>query len=47
MLAGPWAAISPWFLALQATPGASTSAADLIIGLAVAALGLGGLQAAS
>src|SRR3984893_18183626 len=37
LLAGPWGAISPWFLTLQARGGNAT-ANDLIIGLAVAAL---------
>jgi SPW repeat len=36
-LAGLWVAISPWFLVLQRGPGASATANDLIVGLAVAA----------
>lgn len=56
MLTGLWVAISPWFLALQAPPAGNSTASNLIIGLAIAGLGLltitgarsaEGLQAAS
>jgi hypothetical protein len=56
MLAGIWVAISPWFLVLQIPAAGNAAALDLIVGLAVAALGLFaicgargfmGLQAAS
>ena len=56
MLAGLWVAISPWFLVLQVPSAANAAVVDLIVGLAVAALGLFaicgargfmGLQAAS
>lgn len=40
MLTGLWVAISPWFLTLQAPRGGNAAANDLIIGLAVALLGL-------
>lgn len=40
MLGGLWVAISPWFLVLQAPVARNATANDLIIGLAVAALGL-------
>jgi hypothetical protein len=40
VLAGVWVAISPWFLVLQAPTAGNAAAADLIVGLAVAALGL-------
>jgi hypothetical protein len=40
MLAGLWVAISPWFVMLQAGGGRNATASDLIVGLAVAALGL-------
>ncbi len=40
MLTGLWVAISPWFLALQAPRGGNAAVNDLIIGLAVALLGL-------
>jgi hypothetical protein len=40
LLTGLWVAISPWFLALQAPRAGNATANDLIIGLAVAALGL-------
>jgi hypothetical protein len=39
LLAGLWAAISPWFLTLQ-TAGGNATANNLIVGLAVAALAL-------
>jgi hypothetical protein len=56
MLTGLWVAISPWFLALQVPRGGNATVNDLIIGLAITALGLltitsarsvAGLQAAS
>lgn len=56
MLTGLWVAISPWFLVLQAPTAGNATALNLIIGLAVATLGLFaicgargflGLQAAS
>lgn len=40
MLAGLWVAISPWFLTLQAGSGANATVSNVIVGLAVAALGL-------
>jgi hypothetical protein len=40
MLAGFWVAISPWFLVLQAPGARNATANDLIVGLAVAALGV-------
>ncbi|HEY1346103.1 MAG TPA: ROK family protein [Streptosporangiaceae bacterium] len=40
VVAGLWVAISPWFLALQAPVARNSTANDLIIGLAVAAVGL-------
>jgi SPW repeat len=40
MLAGLWVAISPWFVMLQAGGGRNATASNLIVGLAVAALGL-------
>lgn len=40
MLTGLWVAISPWFLTLQIGPGRNAMAANLIVGLAVAAVGL-------
>jgi hypothetical protein len=40
VLAGVWVAISPWFLVLQAPTAGNAAAADLIVGLAAAALGL-------
>jgi SPW repeat len=40
MLTGLWVAISPWFLALQVPRGSNTIVNDLIIGLAVAGLGV-------
>lgn len=39
-LGGLWVAISPWFLALQMPPGGNARANDLIVGLAVAAIGM-------
>jgi hypothetical protein len=39
-LAGLWVAISPWFVTLQAGGGRNATVNDLIVGLAVAALGL-------
>jgi hypothetical protein len=47
MLAGLWVAISPWFLALQIPRGGNTTANDLIVGLAVAILGLATLSGLS
>jgi hypothetical protein len=44
MLAGLWVAISPWFLALQVPRGGNTTANDLIVGLAVAIIGLATLS---
>lgn len=40
MLTGLWVAISPWFLTLQVPRGGNATANDLIIGLAIAGLGL-------
>ena len=40
MVAGLWVAISPWFLVLQGPAGRNAIVNDLIVGLAVAALGL-------
>jgi hypothetical protein len=40
VVAGLWVAISPWFLALQAPVARNSTANDLVIGLAVAAVGL-------
>ena len=43
MLTGLWVAISPWFLMLQAPGARNATASNLIIGLAVAGLGLFGV----
>jgi hypothetical protein len=40
MLAGLWVAISPWFVTPRAPRSGNATADDLIIGLAVAAIGL-------
>lgn len=40
VLAGVWVAISPWFLVLQVPTAGNATAANLIAGLIVAALGL-------
>lgn len=40
VVTGLWVAISPWFLALQAPRAGNAAVSDLIIGLAVAAIGL-------
>jgi hypothetical protein len=40
LVAGLWVAISPWFLVLQVPAAGNAKAVNLIVGLAVAALGL-------
>jgi hypothetical protein len=40
MLAGLWVAISPWFLTLQTPAAPNARVNDLIVGLAVAAIGM-------